>query len=101
MKDIAKFLIFIVYCTCIFFFPNNEQILFIFLINLFLIAILKINIIEIIKKTFKIFPFVLFTFLINILLDDYTNAIYIGTKLLIVCNITFIYSSTTTVTRNF
>ena len=43
-------------------------------------------------------PFIIFTFIINCLLDDIMNAIWIGIKLLIVCNMTMIYSNTTTVT---
>lgn len=100
MKDITKFLIFILYCTCIFFFPNNEFILYLFLINVLAIFLLRVDIIKIMKSTLKVFPFIIFTFLINCLLDDYINAIYIGIKLIIVCNITFIYSNTTSVTRN-
>ena len=52
------------------------------------------------KKTitnlFKIAPFVLLTFLINCWLDTYINALWMAVKLLLVCNITFIYSQTTT-----
>lgn len=100
MKDITKFLIFILYCTCIFFFPNNEFILYLFLINILVTFLLRVDIIRIMKSTLKVFPFIIFTFLINCLLDDYINAIYIGIKLIIVCNITFIYSNTISVTRN-
>lgn len=40
-------------------------------------------------------PFILLTFIINCLLDTYINAIWMAIKLLLVCNITFIYSQTT------
>ena len=39
----------------------------------------------------------LFTFLINCWLDTINNAIWIGIKLIIVCNITVIYSKTTSI----
>ncbi len=99
MRDIIKFFVFILYCTCIFFLPNKETILYLFLVNGFLIFLLKVNFVKVMKNTFSVFPFIIFTFLINCLLDEYMNAIYIGIKLIIVCNITYIYSATTSVTR--
>lgn len=101
MNNIIKFLIFIFYCSIIFFLPNNEYILCLFLINLILMFILKVNIKKITRKMIDIFPFIIFTFLINCLLDEYVNSFFIALKLIIVCNATFIYSTTTTVVRSF
>lgn len=100
MKNIIKFLIFIAYSTCIFFLPNNKLILIFLIINLFAMILTKTHIKNIIISTYKILPFILFTFVINCLLDNIVNAFWIGIKLIIVCNITFTYSNTTTVTRN-
>ena len=44
-------------------------------------------------------PFIVFTFVINCMLDNYINAIFVGLKLLIVCNATVIYSFTTTAVK--
>lgn len=99
MKNIIKFLLFILYSTCIFFLPNNVIFIFI-IINFITIIISEIPIRKIIKSTLKIFPFIVFTFVINFVLDDCINAFWIGIKLLIVCNITIIYSNTTTIVRN-
>lgn len=99
MKNIIKFLLFILYSTCIFLVPNNLISIFI-TINLITIIISKIPIRKIIKSTLKIFPFIVFTFLINWVLDDFINAFWIGIKLLIVCNITIIYSNTISIVRN-
>ena len=60
--------------------------------------LLRKSVNRIIKRTLNVMPFIIFTFIINCLLDDITNAIWIGIKLLIVCNMTMIYSNTTTVT---
>lgn len=100
MKNIIKFLCFIFYSTCIFFLPNNNFIFIFILINLIVIFISKTSIIEISKSTLKIFPFIIFTFVVNCLLDDFINSFWIGIKLIIVCNITVVYVSTTTVIRN-
>lgn len=100
MKDIIKFLIFILYCTCIFLLPNSKVLILPLLLNLIIIFALKIELRKIIKGMLKVLPFVIFTFLINCILDEYIKAMYIGIKLLIVCNITYIYSNITTITRN-
>ena len=99
MKDILKFVIFIVYATTIFFLPNNIFILLCFVLNLFVIILARLSLKKAIINTFKIFPFILFTFIINIFLDSFINALWVGIKLIIVCNATFIYSQTTTVAR--
>lgn len=100
MKDIIKFLCFIFYSTSIFFLPNSSLICIFILINFIIGFISKVAITKLIKSTLKILPFIIFTFLINCLLDEFLNAFWIGIKLLIVCNITVVYSNTTTVIRN-
>lgn len=100
MKNAVKFLIFILYTTSIFFIPNNKIIFILAIINMVIIFISKVNIGKIYTSTLRIFPFILFTFVINCILDNFYNAIWIGLKLLIVCNITIIYSNTTTIIRN-
>lgn len=100
MKNIIKFLCFILYSTCIFFLPNNYIIIAFIVVNLLIMLISKVIIKKVIKSTLSVLPFIVFTFLINCLLDDIINAFYIGIKLLVVCNITIIYSNTTTIVRN-
>ena len=99
MKDILKFVIFIIYATTIFFLPNHIFILLCLVLNLFVIILARLSLKKAIINTFKIFPFILFTFIINIFLDSFINALWVGIKLIIVCNATFIYSQTTTVAR--
>lgn len=100
MINVIKFLLFISYSTIIFFLPNNKWILIIITINIFLMLIAKVHLKNAIKSIIKFLPFILFTFIINCLLDNVENSLWIGIKLIIVCNITFIYSKTTTITRN-
>lgn len=100
MKNIIKFLIFIMYSTFIFFVPNNKLVVIFIIINLFLMILIRKHFKYVINNTFKILPFIIFTFIINCLIDNIINALWIGIKLIIVCNATIIYSSTTNVTRN-
>ena len=99
MKNVFKFLIFIIYATTIFFLPNHIFILLCFVLNLFMIMLARLSLKKAIINTLKMFPFILFTFIINIFLDNFINALWVGIKLIIVCNATFIYSQTTTVAR--
>lgn len=100
MKNLIKFLIFITYSTCIFFMPNNKIIIAFIIINAISMIITKKHVKNIIINTFKILPFILFTFIINCIMDEFVNATWIGIKLIVVCNITFVYSSTTSAVRN-
>lgn len=99
MKEVIKFLLFLSYATCIFFISNNIVILIAFLVNIAIILLAKIKIKAVIKNLAIFIPFILFTVIINCILDKYINAILVGIKLLLVCNITFIYSRTITVRR--
>ena len=100
MKNLIKFFMFIIYSTSIFFLPNNKIILIFILINLFVIILNIRHIKNIIRSTFRILPFIIFTFVINWILDNFINAFWIGVKLIIVCNVTITYSNNTNVTRN-
>ena len=97
MKNVISFIIFIIYATLVFFLPNTKVILICILINLIIMFLIKINIKSFFKSLIKILPFILFTFIINLFLDNLINAFWIALKLIIVCNITIIYSSTTSI----
>ena len=99
MKNIIKFLLFIIYATSIFFLPNNNYILLFILFNLLVMFIYKLSPKKIIVKCLKVLPFIIFTFLLNIVLDNFYNALWIGIKLFTVCHITIIYSETTSAMR--
>ena len=96
---LIKFFAFIVTATVIFFLPQSEVLFaIIVLCNIGAIVILKIPIIKIIKKLIKILPYIIVTFFINIIISDINEAIWISIKFLIVCNITYMYSATSTKT---
>lgn len=97
MMDLICFLIFLIYSTVVFFFPNNSLILIFVIINLILSIIMRKYWKYIMRRTLGLFPFILFTFIFNCFLDSFSNAVWVGIKLVIVCNITMIYSCTTSV----
>lgn len=101
MKDVIKFILFLTYATLIFFLPNHSIILFAFLIHFSVMLFTKCTIKSVIRNIAKFSPFIFLTAFINCLLGDFVTAFWISIKLLLVCNITFIYSQTTTVTRTF
>lgn len=96
MKKAIIFLLFLFYATIIFLIPNNLILVLPLIINIIAFLLTKCNLKKAIKNLLKFLPFILFTFIINCLLDTYINAIWMALKLLLVCNITFIYSQTTT-----
>ncbi len=100
MKNVIKLLFFITYVTCIFFLPNDKFIMFFIIFNLFIMLINKVKLKKVMAKCVQLLPFIAFTFIINYMLDNFYNALWIAIKLLIVCNITIVYSETTNVARH-
>lgn len=99
MWNVIRFWLFIAYATMLFFLPNNVFIMIFVALNFILMIIYKIQIKKVFIKSISIVPFIIFTFLINWMLDSFDNALWIGIKLLIVCNITILYSEMTTISR--
>ena len=97
MKNVIKFLLFVTYATCIFFLPNNKFIMLLVVLNLCIMLISKLHLKEVMTTSIHVLPFIIFTFIINYMLDNFYNALWIGVKLFIVCNITIVYSETTNV----
>ena len=96
MKNVINLLFFLICTTGVFFVDNHIVILAIIAINLLIIYILKIQIKEILKFFSKILLFVILTVIFNLAMGNLSNAILLGIKLIIVCNITFLYSKNTT-----
>lgn len=97
MKNILMFFSFILYATVIFFIDNNSLLLLILLLNMLAMLIFHIPIAQAIRNLLKMMPFILLTVILNCILSNYEYAILVGIKLLLVCNITYTYSKTTTV----
>lgn len=92
----TQMLAFLVYASSIFFINEYYLLGIIFLVNLFLMLILKIRL----KKAFifivKLMPFILFTGVLNLILGGLQLGIIITIKLILVCNTTFVFSENMT-----
>jgi len=97
---LGEFLIFLGYTTAIFCLSNTWWvILTIEGINLIYGLARRTNWRKTLLGLGKILPFILLTFGFNVWLDTLENAIYITVKLVLVCQITLIYSQTTSVAK--
>ena len=97
MKNIITFIAFIIYSTLIFFTPNIYIYIVIpTIINIIAMLIVRVNLKKAIKNIINLLPFILLTGIINMILENYIYATYITIKLILVCNITYTYSRTTT-----
>ena len=94
MKNIIKFILFLIYIIGIFFINNYYLLGAIAIFNVSLILIAKISIKKTIINLIKLLPFILFTSVINLILIDLQNAILITIRLILVCNTSYIFSKT-------
>lgn len=92
MKNLIILLLFIFYTTSIFLTSNWIVILCFAIFNITLIILYKIPYKRILYNFYKITFIVAITFIFNLLLGNFKDAILISIRLYIVCNITFIFS---------
>lgn len=92
MKNVIKILFFLAYTVAIFMVKQDAFTVVVFGINLFLTFILKISIKEEIGNLLGISLFVIITATINAFIVNIKTGVMIGIKLLLVCNITYIFS---------
>lgn len=97
MKNVITFLGFVLYATFIFFIDSYGGLGIILLLNLFMLLITKIKPWDALENMGKLLPFILLTVVINCILANYQYAFLVAIKLLLVCNITYIYARKTTV----
>ena len=99
MKNLIKFTLFLIYTVGIFFIKNYIILGIIAIFNIILMLTIKINIKTAINNLIKLLPFILFTIVINILFADLNFGILIGIRLILVCNLSYIFSKTKTYTE--
>lgn len=94
MKNLIKFILFLVYTIGIFFINNYILLGLITIFNIILMIIAKINLKNALNNTIKILPFILFTVAINMIFADLEFSILIGIRLILIRNLTYIFSKT-------
>ena len=95
MKNVIKILLFLAYTVSIFLVKHDMFAVIVLGINLLITLALKISIKEEIGNLLGVILFVIFTAAINIIVVD----LKIGVKLILVCNITYIFSKITSYTE--
>ena len=96
MKTFIKFIAFLVYTICLFWVQDFTILAVITIFQIILMLLCRLSTTQALKSIFKLLPFILFTVIINALAMDIIDAILIGIRLMLVCNITYIYGKTTT-----
>lgn len=96
MKTFIKFIAFLMYTICLFWVQDIRILVGITIFQIILMLVCHLSISEALKSIVNLLPFILFTVIINVLAMDLTDAILIGIRLILVCNITYIYGKTTT-----
>lgn len=96
MKNVVKVIIFLIYTITIFFIKSYEVLAFILFLQILLMIIMKISIKEAIRNIVTLLPFILFTVVIDIWIMSVVEAILIGVRLIMVCNVTYLFGKTIT-----
>lgn len=92
MKNIIIFNAFLVYTIGIFFIDNYYFFAVIVTMHILLMIFLKISIKNSLLAVLKLLPFIIFTSGINMLLGGVRLGMIIGIRLILVCNMTYIFS---------
>lgn len=99
MIILSLFIIFLLYAFSIFAINNFLVQTFFLLINIILMIIFKISIKKSIKNIIFLTPFIIVTAIFNFIFGKPLDAILVAFKLIIVCNITFIFKTSFGTTR--
>ena len=99
MKNILKFAIFIGYTVSIFLIKDIRIIAGLFCLNWVITIILPINFKNIFYNLKILLPFIIFTMLMNFILDSIQAGVLIGVKLVICYHVTYIFSKTMTISE--
>lgn len=97
MKNIIKFVIFIIYTILIFFINDLRLLVGLFLLNCMITVILKIGLKKMLYSFRMVLPFIAFTVLVNIIFDGLYSGIIIGIRIIICYNATYIFYKKITV----
>ena len=92
MKNLFKFVLFITYTILIFLINDFKLLLIPLFINIICIIILKLNIKNMLINLLKLSIFILFTIIVNFIVESIEYALIVAFKLLLICNITYIFS---------
>lgn len=93
-KELFFLIAFLLYTSGIFFIKNTIFLIFVLALNIILIVVFKIEIKKIINYLYKCMFLIILYFIFNFLFGYFKEAFLISFRLLLVCTISFIFSST-------
>lgn len=91
MLDIIGFLLFIAYTIIVFLIKDYYLIAIICICNFILMIILKVNKKGALLAILKLMPVIIFTSTINMIISGVSFGMIIGIRLILVCNMTYIF----------
>jgi len=92
MFIVVAFIAFLIYTSAIFFIKSYYLLEIVFAINLILMLIFNINYKKIAMFLLRLLPFIAFTGIVNIILGGVGLGILISVRLILVCQVTYIFS---------
>lgn len=93
MKNVFLFLIFISYILAIFLVNSYIALLVFFFINIILLFLTKTSVIKSLLNLYSLSFIIFITAIVNVFLGDFNEALSVSIKLILVCNITYIFKS--------
>lgn len=96
MKTVIKFIAFFIYTICLFWIKDINVLLGVFILQILFMLLCHVSISGAIKTIWKLLPFILLTVIIDLFVMKAIDAIQIGIRLVMVCNITYLFGKTTT-----
>lgn len=92
MKRVIMFCLFTAYSIAVFLIQSWYVIIAATIFNVSIMLLFSISIKKAVKNLIALSPFILFTVIMNAILMEGIEAVQVGVKLVIVCNITYSYS---------
>lgn len=93
MKNVFKLLFFIIYIIVIFSIKNYEILAIYILINFIISILVNVKFLGFLENIKKIMILVIFTTIVNMILESIEDGIILGIRILIAYNITYIFSN--------
>ncbi len=92
MKATLKLIILLTYTIAVFFIENYIVLSIITLLNILLMLLFKVPKLKALKNIYLLSFFILFTAVINFLVENINTAILIAIRLILVCNFTYTFT---------
>lgn len=93
MKSTIKLLILLTYTIAVFFVKNYLVLAIIAILNIILMILFKVPKLKALKNIYYLSFFIMFTAVINFLVDNINSALLIAVRLILVCNFTYTFKT--------